>query len=254
MKGTIIRSFALSCFLAAAGMPALAADDIQTKPVHFAKGTSSATLKGTLKGRQIVDYTLGAKAGQTMNVSFKSSNGAAYFNVLPPGSTGEAIFVGSTSGNEWTGTLPTDGVYKVRTYLMSSAGRRNEVAHFELTVGITGAAHAAAPSARASHSERAGLGQFDARGEIPCAEFKGQPMHQCKFQVARGPSGSATVKVNLLSGKTRFITFENGQAMGADLSQADGDMSFKATKESDLYMIRAGQERYEIPEAVVFGG
>ncbi|WP_339463280.1 hypothetical protein [Pseudomonas sp. EA_105y_Pfl2_R69] len=43
-------------------------------------------------------------------------------------------------------------------------------------------------------------------------------------------------------------------ASGADLSQADGDMSFSASKEADLYLIRAGQERYEIPEALVFGG
>jgi hypothetical protein len=38
------------------------------------------------------------------------------------------------------------------------------------------------------------------------------------------------------------------------LSQADGNMDFKATKEADLFMIRAGNERYEIPEAVIFGG
>ncbi len=31
-------------------------------------------------------------------------------------------------------------------------------------------------------------------------------------------------------------------------------MSFSVTKEADLYMIRAGNERYEIPEAVIYGG
>ena len=51
-----------------------------------------------------------------------------------------------------------------------------------------------------------------------------------------------------------MIFFEKGKATGADLSQADGDMSFSATKEADLYKVRAGKERYEIPEAVVFGG
>lgn len=227
---------------------------IQTKAVHFAKGASSATIKGALKGDDTVDYVLRAKAGQTMSVSFKSSNEAAYFNVLPPGSTGEAIFIGSTSGNEWSGALPTDGEYTVRTYLMRSAARRNEVARYELTIAIDGGAHAAAPVARASHAERAGQGQFDASGNIPCAEEKGQPMAQCKFQVARDPGGNASVKVTLPSGRTRFIFFEKGRATGADLSQADGDMSFKATKEADLFMIRAGHERYEIPEAAVFGG
>jgi len=42
--------------------------------------------------------------------------------------------------------------------------------------------------------------------------------------------------------------------IGADLSQADGDMAFHATPPGDLYGVRAGDERYEIPEAVMFGG
>jgi len=31
-------------------------------------------------------------------------------------------------------------------------------------------------------------------------------------------------------------------------------MSFSATKEADLHKIQAGNERYEIPEAVIYGG
>jgi hypothetical protein len=31
-------------------------------------------------------------------------------------------------------------------------------------------------------------------------------------------------------------------------------MSFSAAKETDLYLIRAGNKRYEIPEAVIYGG
>lgn len=44
-----------------------------------------------------------------------------------------------------------------------------------------------------------------------------------------------------------------GQAIGADTSEADGG-TFRAVKEADLYMIRVGTERYEIVEAVIFGG
>jgi hypothetical protein len=228
--------------------------DIQTRPVQFKPGTSSATIEGSLKGDQTVDYALRARAGQMMSVRFKASNDAAHFNVLPPGSTGEAIFVGSTSGNEWTGTLPADGEYRLRTYLMRSAARRNEAVSYTLTVGITGGGPGGAPAGRASHSERAGQGRFDASGNIPCAQDRGQPMGQCWFEVAREPGGSATVKVTLPSGKTRFIFFENGKPLSADLSQADGDMSFETSKEDDLFRIQAGHERYEIPEAVVFGG
>lgn len=234
-------------------LPAYA--EIQTKPVQFAKGHSSATIKGTLKGEQTVDYLLRAKAGQVMSISFKPSNDSAYFNVLPPGSQGEAIFIGSTEGNEWTGSLPSSGEYKVRTYLMRNAARRNESSDYQLSIAIANASSNASDKAvRASHAERAGLGQFDATGQIPCAQAKGQPMMQCVFGVARDPGGNASVRVTLPDGRSRFILFENGKAVSADLSQADGDMSFKASKESDLFKIQAGDERYEIPEAAVFGG
>src|SRR5512137_3089261 len=89
----------IMCALAAASSWALAADGIESRPLQFTKGASSATVKGSLKGDKTIDYKLRAKAGQTMSVALKTSNGANYFNVLPPGSTGEAIFVGSTGGN-----------------------------------------------------------------------------------------------------------------------------------------------------------
>jgi hypothetical protein len=45
-----------------------------------------------------------------------------------------------------------------------------------------------------------------------------------------------------------------GKPIGADTSQADGYPEFRATKESDLHLIRVGDERYEIADAIVFGG
>lgn len=249
-----MKRLLIASALALASLASPASAEIPSKQVQFKPGTTSATIKGSLKGEQTVDYTLRAKAGQTMRVSFQPTNDAAYFNVLPPGSTGEAIFIGSTSGNEWTGTLPADGEYRLRTYLMRSAARRNESVSYTLTVGITGGHASAAAPARVAHAERAGQGRFDASGQLPCARHKGQPMGQCPFEVARDAGGNATIKVTHADGSARFISFRNGQATGADLSQADGDMTFKASKEADLFRIQAGQERYEIPEAAVFGG
>ena len=107
---------------------------------------------------------------------------------------------------------------------------------------------------RAPSSERAGQGQFDARGPIRCAMRAGQPMQSCQAEVARDPGGTATIRVTRPDGRTRFIFFEKGKAISADLSQADGNMNFRATKSDDVYKIEAGNERYEIVEAFVFGG
>ncbi len=101
---------------------------------------------------------------------------------------------------------------------------------------------------------RAGEGDFDATGEIPCAQAPGQPMGSCPFGVARAGGGYATVVVRRPGGRPRAIFFRMGRPVGADGSEADGYPEFSAAKEGDLHVIRVGNERYEIPEAAVLGG
>jgi heat shock protein HslJ len=101
---------------------------------------------------------------------------------------------------------------------------------------------------------RAGQGEFDATGTVPCAQHKGQPMGSCEFGVARKGGGYATVVITKPDGAKRAIFFRMGVAVGADTSQADGYPEFRATKENGLHMIWVGDERYEIPDAVVLGG
>jgi hypothetical protein len=230
------------------GSPASAAEEIKTVPVHFKHGKSSATLSGHVTGRETIDYVLGAKAGQEMSVTMKTSNGSNYFNVLPPGSNEEGIFTGSSEGDKFRGTLSKDGDYKIRVYLMRNAARRNEKAEFTLEVAITGGAHAA------QAAPAAGAGGFDATGKVPCATAAGQPMGQCDFGVTREGGGTATVTVTMPDGRTRALFFEGGKFTGADVSQADGDLAIKASREADLTLIRVGPERYEVPEAVISGG
>lgn len=101
---------------------------------------------------------------------------------------------------------------------------------------------------------RAGEGKFDATGQVPCAEDAGQPMGQCQFGVARAGGGLATVVITRPDGRTRAIFFRMGKPIAADVSEAEGERPFSARKEADLHLIRVGTERYEIPDAVVFGG
>ncbi|QQS10996.1 MAG: hypothetical protein IPK81_15415 [Rhodospirillales bacterium] len=230
---------------------------IKEERVHFAPGASSARVNGTLHGDLTIDYRLGAKAGQTMVVEFKPANPMAYFNVLPPGSAGEAIFIGSSAGNRFEGKLPADGDYTLRVYLIRAAARRGETSAYTLDVSIRSAGAAAAPALdpkAADAISRAGAGRFDATSEIPCAQNKGQPTTRCKTGVARAGGGTATVVVTLPDGRKRMIFFEKGAPTGSDSSQADGAGALTGRKESDLHFIRIGDERYEIPDAVIFGG
>jgi hypothetical protein len=100
---------------------------------------------------------------------------------------------------------------------------------------------------------RAGRGDFDARGSLPCAMAIGQPSTSCSFGVARAGGGDATVVVTRPDGRKRAIYFRMGRPIGADTSEADPGV-FSARREGDLYVIRVGAERYEIPDAVVLGG
>lgn len=101
---------------------------------------------------------------------------------------------------------------------------------------------------------RAGRGEFDATGKIPCAQHGGQPTTECEFGVARAGGGYATVVITRADAPSRAIFFRMGKPIGADTSEADGYPEFRATKGSDLNIIRVGEERYEIPDAVVLGG
>ena len=71
-----------------------------------------------------------------MNVSLATDRGANTFNIIAPGRSNEALFVGSSAGNQFEGTLPASGDDKVRVYLMRSAARRDEIANDRLVMSI----------------------------------------------------------------------------------------------------------------------
>lgn len=113
---------ALAAFVMLAGAAPVAAQ--MTADVQFQPGNFGATVSGTITGDEYFDYRLGAKGGQEMfadlTVSGTNGNGTIYFNILPPGSDGEAIFIGSVEGTTARTRLPSDGTYTIRVYLMGN--------------------------------------------------------------------------------------------------------------------------------------
>jgi hypothetical protein len=241
----------LPWFLLLAAQNGFAANDIRTERVHFKKGANSAMVEASIKGYETVDYVLGAHAGQYMNVSLATKHGATYFNILAPGENEVAMFNGSVSQNQYEGSLPASGDYKMRVYMMRSAARRNEVAHYRLEMVVDGAGQL--PAHAPSHDATVSGTDFHATGQIPCSMGKGQPTGACAFGVKREGNGSAMVTITKVDGAKRVIFFKKGRAIGSDQSQADSG-EFRAKKEGDLNIIHIGDERYDIPDAVVLGG
>jgi hypothetical protein len=142
----------LACLLAGVLLTGTALSAEAAKQIAFSKGKSSASVSGKVKGSDDVDYVIRASAGQTMTVDFKAGKGAAYFNVLPPGSTGEAIFVGSSEGDHFKAALPSDGDYTIRVYLMGGAKDSDKPVTYTLKVGIPASGKSSAATTSSSSS------------------------------------------------------------------------------------------------------
>jgi hypothetical protein len=250
-----VRNAALILILVLCTSAAFAQDGIRTERVAFQKGGSGATITDTIVGRASVSYILGAQAGQTMTVALKPSNLATYFNVYAPGKGpgDEAIANSGVTGpptvpeiNRFEATLPDSGDYTISVYMMRSAARRNERSDYTLDVAITSAS-----AAGVSPDDALVAGtEFHASGEIPCARYEGQPMASCRFGVIRRGNGDATVRVFWPDDGERNITFEKGAA-----TASDSNAGIASEKRSDLNMVSIGTaERFEIPDAVIYGG
>jgi hypothetical protein len=226
----------------------LAGDDFRTERIQFDPGTTGTTIEGRIQGYETVDYKLGASAGQRMLVTMTTDSGANYFNLMAPGETEVAFFNGSMNENSFVGELPEGGDYTIRVYQMRSAARRNETATFRLEVEITSADDAEGPTDALVPGT-----EFHATGQIPCARTVDQPMADCDFGVVRQGNGSGYIKVSWPDGGSRVIFFENGTPMSFDSSAADGEAEMTVGKDADLFKVRIGDERFEIPDLVIVG-
>ena len=248
MKRIGFFSAALSFLIIVSVSDVSAKDEIRKERVQFKKGATTATIKGNIKGYETVDYLLGAKAGQHMNVSLATKHGATYFNILAPGENEVAMFNASVSQNQYEGALPASGDYKIRVYMMRSAARRNEAASYTLTVGITGSPKASDfGKAPASDAKVKGT-PYHATGPLPCTMGNDKPV-QCEFGVIRGKPGNAEVHITPPGGLKRVLIF-----MGDKVTTNPGE-KIKAVKQGYDWVIEVNDyEHYTIPEAVVQGG
>jgi len=228
-----------------------AQSDIRVERVQFAPGTTSDVIEDSIRGYETVDYRLGAQAGQYMNVSMATDNGANYFNIMAPGETEVAFFNGSIVGNQYEGALPATGDYTIRVYMMRSAARRNEVANYRLEMVISGqGGRVSTPGSNVPGDALVPGTPYNATGEIPCAISQAEPNSSCPFGVVREGNGTGFVEITTPYGNQFSVYFQNGEAVGAE----GGSGSFSSTHSGDETLVYIDEERYIIPDAVIFGG
>jgi hypothetical protein len=136
---SMIKSVAAAIAFALPGFTPTKAQ--QTEVVKFEPGNYGTLLSGSITGNEYFDYRLGANAGQELFVELTVANtngdGVVYLNILPPGSTGEAIYNGSMDeDNSETVKLPANGEYTIRVYLMGNDRDAGKTVDFNIDVSI----------------------------------------------------------------------------------------------------------------------
>lgn len=133
-----MREFVLAAAFVA--MMPLMASAQTTSDVQFEAGNFGAMVNGTIIGDAYIDYRLGAQGGQEMfvelTVTGSNGTGTVYFNILPPGSDGEAIYNSSIYGNTTTVDLPADGTYTIRVYHLGDDEDSGKTSGFTIDLSI----------------------------------------------------------------------------------------------------------------------
>ncbi|QXW27324.1 DNA breaking-rejoining protein [Acinetobacter johnsonii] len=109
------------------------------KPIQFAKGAIGTTVAGSFKGYDDVQYSLRAKAGQTLNYKLTSNGNLAQINIYAPGDipgAAEALVIGSATGTAGQLKLPESGNYLIQIYQMRNTARNNRTVNYKLHMGV----------------------------------------------------------------------------------------------------------------------
>ncbi len=92
--------------------------------------------------------------------------------------------------------------------------------------------------------------RFHAQAKVPCAPAYTQVRECTAGVVRRGFDGTATVELRWDKGGQRRILFVKGEPKAADVAQA---MTY-TRNERGWVVSFGGEENFEIPEPLVFGG
>ena len=121
----------------------------KTIELAFASGASSATVSDTISGFDFHDYLVRASASQTLRATLKSDGPALIIVIENDGyqsDAGQSLpaniqeditdSTGTSKGWLWEGTLPHNGVYRVRVIHSGPAANQGSTSPYTLTVGI----------------------------------------------------------------------------------------------------------------------
>lgn len=219
---------------------------VTTKTLKIPQGKSSVSASGAIKGYASHDYKVSLSQGQSFKVTMKSNKGSNYFNILPPGSTDEALFNGSINGNSFSGVASTAGVYTVRVYLERNAARQNVTANYTLTVEAPG-------SGNSTGDAKVAGTQFNATGKV--RSYTGNASNNIKmadFGVIRSGANKASVHLTYPGGMIQVVNFKDGEWTCG--SKGCNKLKFERLNGGEWKVVVDDYTTFFIPDEVINGG
>lgn len=116
--------------------PALAAADPEHRVERVAFRDGHASVKGRIKGYAYVDYVFPAGAGESIKIHFDGDKRYSnYFILTAPGAT-EAMFDGTSAGDDYQGVATIAGDYTARVFMMRNDARRKRIANYRMNIAV----------------------------------------------------------------------------------------------------------------------
>ena len=180
------------------------------------------------------------KPGGGLRLFQSPSETAAEIAVAPEGAVFVNLGCAETSGRMWCEVRPFRG--GARGFALAA-----RLAPAEGPDGVT-------PVGVDDSKKRARKRDFDAKGEIACAQEQGQALGKCGAGIARGDGGDATVVATFANGFKRQLYFRHGEFVSASATMSGAGKDTDWRLEDGVHHIRVDDQRYELPDALVFGG
>lgn len=179
-------------------------------------------------------------AGDGLNLFAKASESAAVKAVLAAGSVLSNFGCTEAKRVIWCEVRPFRGGVRgfvLADRLMPAAGPDGVVA-----VGVD-------DSKRRTHKR-----DFDTEGTARCAQEKGEALGECRVAVARSSGGDATVIITFANGFARQLYFIHGEFTSASTTMSGTGKDSDWRVENGMHHIRVDDQRYQLPNALIFGG
>ena len=205
----------------------------QSKPLEFKDGQSTAEVRGTLKGNQIIRYSFSARRDQQIKVSVTSKRSNwLVVRVYPAAApTGADIVSNYISGEETlSGQIPEDGGYIAFLGIRRPEARRGGTVNYQLHVELVG------DTAAGNKSSSAPPAEWVQKGACPfeCCRYGKWIARSTMTLYARQDRKSAVVAVVPSGATLEATTGETHTKAGMfRFSRAEG--SFKPGDELSVY-------------------